>query len=65
MQAQTDVRLIPLRLELAEYLPQIMFQLQQERQLQPLYCLQRLISAKAFMIISFDEDVSCFKGIRN
>ena len=58
MQPQTDVRLIKLRIDLAEYLPNIMKTLTQEKQFHALYCLHRLISAKAFMIVPFDEDVS-------
>uniref|UniRef100_A0AC34FJX8 snRNA-activating protein complex subunit 1 n=1 Tax=Panagrolaimus sp. ES5 TaxID=591445 RepID=A0AC34FJX8_9BILA len=58
LQPQNEVKLIRIHLEFMEYLPTVMDNLLAERQLHALFCLQRLLSSKAFNIIPFAEDYS-------
>uniref|UniRef100_A0A914PMN1 Uncharacterized protein n=1 Tax=Panagrolaimus davidi TaxID=227884 RepID=A0A914PMN1_9BILA len=56
LQPQTEVKLVRINLELMEFLPKVMDSLFAERRLHALFCLQRLISSKAFVVIPFAED---------
>uniref|UniRef100_A0A7E4ZYT8 Histone acetyltransferase type B catalytic subunit n=1 Tax=Panagrellus redivivus TaxID=6233 RepID=A0A7E4ZYT8_PANRE len=60
MQPQNDVKLIYIKLEMADYLSKIMEDLTMQRQLHAVFCLQRLITSKAFAIVPFLEDYNPF-----